>query len=102
MLTKRMSTIAIVIAVAAVAVVTASFAVAPRSAQPADDFALRHPNFVPGSQASGIVASDYFQRHPELWSVVDTSDYFLRHPELQTGIGDPSDYFLRHPELIGK
>lgn len=48
------------------------------------------------------VASDYFERHPELGGraniMADTSDYALRHPELfeKTNAIDTSDYYLRH------
>jgi hypothetical protein len=93
MTTKRISTVLLLIAVAAIALVTASFAAAPKAAaQPLEDFALRHPGGMPASLASVIVnyaGSQYASNDPEFMraaSGIDTSDYFLRHRE---GLGRP-------------
>jgi len=58
-------------------------------------------------------ANDFYQRHPEWTSSLQSaivpvtgdlelSDYHQRHPELSAAAGitvDMSDYFLRHPAL---
>ena len=74
----------------------------------AGDFALRHPEWTVGVPnlaipVTGILeASDYFQRHPQpsssVNSTLDLTDYFVRHPELliPNSTTDLSDYFLRH------
>jgi hypothetical protein len=63
---------------------------------------------------TSVVASDYYQRHPELKigggaAVEMRSDFFQRHPEWissvqvvgipVTGMFEASDYFQRHPVL---
>ncbi len=107
-----------VLAVIAITLATASFAEPPKAASLPDDFALRHPDGLPGvaadlavyyrgsdyaerHPANAIAGSDYFLRHPELMAA-DSSDFFLRHAEWSTlsPVIDTSDYYLRHPELI--
>lgn len=50
---------------------------------------------------------DYAQRHPELTlpmpaALIDTSDYYFRHINLNTRLDtdDQTDYIFRHSELV--
>lgn len=101
MFTNRLSTLVIVIVIAALALVTASFTTSPRNSESYQDYAQRHPGGLVLSSASSIgnQSPDYYQRHRAEFKsalLLDASDYFMRHPELKgTRSVDTTDYFFR-------
>lgn len=85
MFTNRISKIVIVVLIAAIALLTVSFAASPKAAQPYPDYAQRHPGGIVMSAAlsAGDASPDYYQRHRDeirATRPVDTTDYFFRHP----------------------
>lgn len=98
MFTNRLSTLVIVIVIAALALVTASFTTSPRNSESYQDYAQRH--WAELSASRDPDSTDFFVRHPELtmttYTALPASDYFMRHPELSTlRLVDTTDYFFR-------
>jgi hypothetical protein len=97
MLTNRLSKIVIVLLVAVIALLTASFTASPKNSEAYQDYAQRHRSEIVAARPAG--ATDYFQRHPELLTVsnrnVDLSDFFFRQASVSIRGIDLTDYFFR-------
>ena len=97
MLTNRLSKVVIVLLLAVIALLTASFTASPKYSQAYQDYAQRHRSEIAAARPAG--ATDYFQRHPELSSLpasnFDTTDFFFRQAEVSIRGVDLTDYFFR-------
>jgi hypothetical protein len=97
MLTNRLSKIIIVLLIAVIALLTASFTASPKNSEAYPDYAQRHRSEIAAARLVGV--TDYFQRHPELSSLptrsVDTTDFFFRQASVSVRGVDLTDYFFR-------
>ncbi len=105
MLNIRLAALIVVIAVLGATAVAfaAGNATSSDAPQPmASDWFERHPELVRGAQAMDL--SDYYLRHPGSNVSVQgaASDWFERHPEVMNAANavDLSDYFQRHPTAL--
>ena len=124
---SRNSNLYLIAALAAIMVVSLTFAVVPAISAPqpilapvaggvdtTSDYYQRHPELSMSSSSAVDVAGDFYLRHPgwasDIQSVTipvtgatEASDYFQRHAELVLPVKinvDTTDYFTRHPELL--
>jgi len=94
---NRIYIVLMIVALAAVAMLTVQEAIATTAVVSVNK---AQNVLIPVTNSSKF--ADYYQRHPELRApldvAIDTTDYFRRHPELRVPAKsiDLDDYFMRH------